>query len=238
MKLRRLVLLGVGAVVLGAACRAPAPPPPPPSVIVYGDSLTTQSYNNIAAGLARPGWDVIIRQYPGTAICDWLPQMTSDGNLNAKLVIMEFTGNMFTSCTQNRGGFNTVYSLDSRTVANLWASRGVKVLWVSPPGAQGTTGPAPLRAIDQGVANQYGQSFVDAGATLMAPDGAWPLTLPCLSFEVTDGYCGADGQIQVRTSAANYHLCLVDSGFGSCPVYSSGIFRWNGAMINVAKGLY
>jgi len=231
-----VVLLALVAVAAG--CRPAAPPPPPPSVIVYGDSLTTQSYDNIAAGLARPGWETIIRQYPGTALCDWLAQMNADGNLNARLVVMEFAGNMLTSCTQGRGELADVYQQDSTTAADLWQSRGVRVLWVSPPGAQGTTGPAPLTAIDQSVASQHGQSFVDAGATLQAPDGTWPLALPCLSFEITDGFCNSDGTIHVRTSATNNHLCPVDSGLSPCPVYSSGVFRWSGAMINAARELY
>jgi len=232
-----LAVAALGLVGVGAGC-VPAAPPPPPSVIVYGDSFTAAAYNNIAAGLARPGWDVIIRQYPGTALCDWLAQMNADGNRNAKLVIMEFVGNMVTPCTQGRGGLTAVYDQDSTTAAALWQSRGVKVLWVSPPGTQGTTGPAPVTAIDQSVASDHGQAFVDAGATLAAPDGTWPEFLPCLGFETAAFGCQPDGTIQVRTSATDFHLCPTDPGLGACPVYSSGIFRWNGAMVNAARDLY
>ncbi len=206
-------------------------------MLVYGDSLTTEADNNLAAGLARPGWDVIIRQYPGTALCDWLPQMRADGNLNARLVVIEFTGNMLSQCTQGRGGLTPVYFVDGSAAAILWQSRRVKALWVSPPGQQGTTGPNPLTSIDQGVASQYGGSFVDAGAALQAPDGTWPFTLPCFPFEVASRACRTDGTIQVRRSPTDQHLCPVDSGLGACPVYAGGIFRWNGAMINAAQGL-
>ncbi len=230
-----IAALGVTMVAVGCL---PPPPPPPPSVIVYGDSLTGDAYNNIAGGLARPGWNIIIREAGGTAPCDWVPQMQRDGNVNAHLVIMQFTGNMMTPCTQGRGGQSSVYFVDESGIASLWASRGVRVLWVSPPGDQGTTGANPVASIDAFVASRSGQPFVDAGAALQAPDGTWPYTLPCFSFEISGGLCRPDGTIPVRRSPTNNHLCPADSGGGACPVYSGGIFRWTGTMLNTARGLF
>jgi hypothetical protein len=209
-------------------------------VIVYGDSFVTQGAAYLASGITTPGWRVLIRQFPGTALCDFLPDMEgSDAGLNARVVVIAFVGNMITNCTQGRGSQFAVYTADAATTAALWASRGVQVLWASPPGDVNLN-PAPdhpLTAIYQATATAHGQAFVNAGQTLRDVDGSWPPTLPCLTSEISGGQCPAGGRIQVRFSAANGHLCLVDSGLNPCPVYSSGIVRWDGAIVSSTTAL-
>jgi hypothetical protein len=201
-------------------------------VIVYGDSFTTQSAGFLASGLATPGWRVMIRQYPGTALCDYLSEMSGpDASLNARVVVIAFVGNMLTPCTRGRGDQVAVYSADAATAGGLWAGRGVQVLWAAAPGAVETTADHPLTAVYQAAATAHGQAFVNAGETLRAADGSWPPTLPCLASEIAGGQCpnGGAGPILVRTSDG--HLCPVDSGVNPCPEYSSGVVRWAGAIV-------
>jgi hypothetical protein len=190
------------------------------------------------SGLATPGWRIVIRQYPGTALCDFLPSMEgADASLNARVVVIAFVGNMLTTCTQGRGGQVAVYTADAATTAELWAARGVQVLWAAPPGDVGSTGDHPLTAVYQAAAAAHGEAFVNAGETLRDVDGSWPYTLPCLTSEITASQCPSGGRIPVRFSPTNGHLCPVDSGLNPCPVYASGIVRWGGAIVTATRAL-
>ena len=68
-------------------------------MIVYGDSIMTESQVFIAVGLAKPGWRVVVRQFPGTAMCDWDPvDAGQDATLDAHVVVTAFSGDVLTPC--------------------------------------------------------------------------------------------------------------------------------------------
>ncbi len=237
--------LVVLALVLGG-CVPLAPASPAKTVVVYGDSLVTEAYPVVAADLAKTGWQVVIRQFPGSPLCYWQAQMAADkARLHPALVILAFYGNFGNAqasqvCTQGRGDLVSVYTQDAAQAAATWT--GTATLWVSPPAAVGATGENPVTPIFRNQAASAGESFVDAGATLRAADGSWPRSLPCLPSETPARGCGTDGQILVRTPAPDtVHMCPdIYNPFvvGACPSpYASGIQRWVGAITAGAQPL-
>jgi hypothetical protein len=265
-------LVAVAAMALLAAACAPKvapPPPPPPTVIVYGDSLTNSSKGFQQAGIAsrRPGWRIVIKAHGGTALCDWLPQMQADSNLNAKVVVIQFSGNNFTPCMAGLGGGSpellAKYGADAETAASLWASRGVKVVFVGNPMAFVSpeplmAAPHPLDAVYAAVAARWagnGHIFSDApGLALAVPDptsGAmvYPFRMPCLPHEAALPACTLDindnvFKIQVRDGAEPVfgevtlrgHFCPI-TGASPCPVYASGAWRFGDAIASAAAAL-
>jgi hypothetical protein len=293
-RLRRIVTLGVvGAVIVTAAgCIAP-PPPPPPTVIVYGDSLTFQSasYINAVIEQQRPGWRVIDRDLGGTALCDWLPAMAADSGLNARVVVIQFSGNAFTPCMT---GFSigtqpwiAKYKADAETAAALWMARGVKLLFVGNPLGVCSVVPHPLDAGYRDVAATFAATFSDAPEQSLAVDSgtlgssgqpvsssgppgtqgavtaepqvqaasAWPCSpppnpgsrvfafeMPCLPSDTANGVCGQDvpNFARVRDGTPNMpggHFCTAVPGPDPCPDYSSGVFRFGGAIASAAIAL-
>ena len=160
---------GIGILALAAAGCIPAPPPPP-SIIVYGDSLTSQSSSYIGYFLAqqRPGWNRYFRSYGGTAICDYLDEMNADGNLNAKVVVIQFSGNDMSPCMAGSPAESAAwfarYRTDASYAANLWKARGARVLFVGNPRGVCAQPPHPLDDVYRQVAAQYGMRFTDAPA--------------------------------------------------------------------------
>lgn len=223
--LAMVLTLAVALLATGCQRPAPPPPPPPPTVIVYGDSLTVGSSSFIEAGIAarRPGWRIVIRMFSGSAICDWFGHMQQDGNLNARLVVIQFSGNTFTPCMAGIPGGGSPaqlakYTADANTAASIWAGRGVKVLFVGNPGPflePPPLAPAPhlLDAVYASVASTWagsGASFSNAPEMALAvPDPSnpgqyvFPLRMPCLPSEAGRPECVLDltdnaFKIQVR----------------------------------------
>ncbi|MEX0663529.1 MAG: SGNH/GDSL hydrolase family protein [Acidimicrobiia bacterium] len=205
----------IGLVLIAAACRpARPPPPPPPTVIVYGDSLTNGSKAFIEAGIAkrRPGWRVVIRSFGGTAICDWLAQMQKDGGLNARVVIVQFSGNALTPCMAastpaGSPGYLAKYTTDANAAAAIWTARGVKVGFVASPGPFLEPPPLfPAPHVLDGVYSSVAAARAASGVTFSnAPEMAlavadpsvpgqfvFPLRMPCLPHELTLPGCVMD----------------------------------------------
>jgi hypothetical protein len=249
-----LACIGIGLLAMPAAGleRLPVPPAIPPSapgsIIVYGDSLLTQGQTYLFDNLSTPGWNVVIRQRPGSAICHWIPTLQQDAATvpDIRIVVVAFVGSMLDPCVQNRGTQVQVYTADATTFASFWQAQGVRVVWVGPPGppnGPGTTGTHPLVPVFDTIARSHDQGFVDTGTELETTLQAfgkvipqsWPDFMPCLVFDYADGACGSDGLAQVHFSSTDDHLCVVDPGFNACPVYSSGIVRWGSAIVSGVK---
>ena len=79
----RFVTAVILLALLGAACLPVAPEPP--TVIVYGDSLSSEASGQLDSQLqtAFPGWRVVVRSQGGAALCDYKTQMQDDANLEA-----------------------------------------------------------------------------------------------------------------------------------------------------------
>jgi hypothetical protein len=92
--------------------------------------------------------------------------MRADSNLNAKVVVIEFSGNDMTPCMSNAPAGSTAwidrYTADATSAANIWKARGVKVLFVAPPRGVCLTPPHPLDAVYQSVAAAKQMTFTSA----------------------------------------------------------------------------
>jgi len=161
-----LTLVFAFVAVTAVAC-VPAPPPPP-SIVFYGDSITseTQSYVEFLLAKQRPGWRRYFRTYGGTAICDYLDEMRADGNLNAKVVVIQFSGNALSPCMAGIApetlNWYLKYRSDATTAASIWKARGTRVLFVGNLRGVCATPPHQLDATYRSVATQYGMRFTDA----------------------------------------------------------------------------
>jgi hypothetical protein len=221
-----------------------------PRVLVYGDSLiwVSQDYLSFQFGLDRV--DNQIRSYGGTAICDWFSDMTKTvASYRPDLVVLEFSGNYFTSCIKNTVGGATTdqaltpaeaaalvakYAADARTATTIASRYGAKVLWAAPPAM-------PTRPWWKPIADTYralpssmpAAAFIDAG-NAVSPNGKFVWRLPC---SVAD-HCQPPTTVQVR-SADQIHFCPAPSTsnagvVSACPVWSSGAWRFAAAITGAA----
>ena len=235
----RFVTAVILLALLGAACLPVAPEPP--TVIVYGDSLSSEASGQLDSQLqtAFPGWRVIVRSQGGAALCDYKPQMQDDANLEADLVIIQFSGNFFTPCTNGSLGN---YFWDAGWAINLWRERNTPVLFVGglsrvgQPAGIGTTGGTFKWWAERTAA--WGTRFVDS-STFLVEDGIYKDFLPCYASE--ENSCTRDDdRIRVRNTD-NYHLCnaLGPGGLGNvpCPDYASGAYRFALAIVRAAAAM-
>jgi hypothetical protein len=230
--LSRVVAVLACCVAVTAALVATAPPASaqgaPSRVIVYGDSLTWEAQAGIEQAIeaALPGWDAVMRTAPGSATCDALPSMRgADGNLNARVVVLEYVGVPFGPCMTGKDSI-VQHTADTRAALALWKSRGVAVVLVGAPRGVGEPRePSGTAPINRDLAASEGQTYVDAGALLRDPwTGVYQQRLPCLDGEGPEQGCGADGLIDVRDETGG-HFCSIHN-VGPCPVYASGIVRF------------
>ncbi len=216
-----------------------------PVVILYGDSLAWEAGDAFAFALAaRPDVVVHQRSFGGTAICDWLPAMRDDlVALRPGVVIVQFSGNNFTTCMHDADGAALVgnalverYRADALTVAATFEGRDVAVVFAGTPlpRSHSDESPSIVDRVNEVYRDVAARSeiadYADAGAALLV-DGAWTATLPCLPAEPCDG---ADGRNVVR-APDGLHFCPVggraDGGVTAvCPVWSSGAFRFGAAL--------
>jgi hypothetical protein len=198
--------------------------------VVYGDSLTSQTTNELRSrlGLLLPDWDIVIRAHGGTAQCDWNPSMAQDADtLNVKAVVIQFSGNRSTACIS---GLDAVekYTEDANWAVDLWRSEGVPLAFVAGPGRVG------IAPADHEIGNVY-RSVAGARDVLVvdpAPlfvdltTGLYAQEMPCLV-----GECA--GTIPVR-APDGAHFCPEPGSAipGGCSVYSSGVVRFAEAIVH------
>lgn len=236
----RFVTAVILLALLGAACLPVAPQPP--TVIVYGDSFSSEASGQLDSQLqtAFPGWRVIVRSQGGAALCDFKPSMQDDANLEADLVIIQFSGNFLTPCITKPGFGN--YFWDAAWAINLWHERNTPVLFVGglsrvgQPAGIGTTGETFKWWAER--TSAWGTRFVDA-STFLVEDGIYKQTLPCYASE--EESCTADNdRINVRNTDGG-HLCnaLGPGGLGNipCPDYASGAYRFSLAIVRAAAAM-
>ena len=236
----RFVTAVILLALLGAACLPVAPQPP--TVIVYGDSFSSEASGQLDNQLqtAFPGWRVVVRSQGGAALCDFKSNMQDDANLEADLVIVQFSGNFFTPCITNPGFGN--YFWDAGWTINLWHERNTPVLFVGglsgvgQPAGIGTTGGAFKWWAERTAA--WGTRFVDA-STFLVEDGIYKQTLPCYASE-EDSCTRDDDRINARNTDGG-HLCnaLGSGGLGNipCPDYASGAYRFALAIVRAAAAM-
>ena len=227
-----VVVMAISAILLGAGNANP------PTVNVYGDSLMTQSagyFDSFTRTIAQ-GSDSAA---PGSAPCDWRNEMEADSSADRpSAVVLEFSGNAFTPCIAGAGRYETPayfdqYKKDVSTAVDEYVKVGTHVFIVgnAPTLAQVLSRDTRwnnLNWIYKAIAADHpGKStFVNAGASVMSPEGEFTWTLPCAPIEPT---CSADGTNIVRASDGQ-HFCpktpISPAEWKICPVYSSGSFRY------------
>jgi hypothetical protein len=227
--------IGVVVLALGlSGCFGPKGAPAKPVVILYGDSLSWESRGAFQLTLG-PDVDVVHRNFPGVAICDYLDEMATDVvTLRPRAVVLEFAGNVLTPCVRPFiGNVNTLvskYAGDAAFATSLFTSRGVPVHLMGAPLLPGwpTDPTRQLHAAYAAVATQGGPlaSFTDAGRAVLDDQGRYTDTLPCLPGEGPAQGCSG-GRITVR-SPDRVHFCPTTGD--PCPVWSSGAWRFGAAM--------
>ena len=78
-------------------------------------------------------------------------------------------------------------------------------------------------------------TYVDAGASVEGPGGVYTQTLPCFIGEPCTGPVVEGVPSNVVRSADGVHFCPVAEVDDRCPVYSSGAFRFAGAMVHARR---
>jgi hypothetical protein len=233
---RRLVpTIAVAALaIVLSGCFGPNGQSSRPLVILYGDSLSWESRGGFQLTLGS-GVDVVHRNYPGVAICDYLDEMANDAAvLRPRAVVLEFAGNVLTPCIRPFiGSTNTLvgkYAGDAATATAIFTAKGIPVYLMGAPLLPGwNPDPTPqLHAAYAAVASRAGPlaSFTDAGRAVLDAQGRYTSTLPCLPGEGPAQGCQA-GRITVR-SPDRVHFC--PAAVDPCPVWSSGAWRFGAAM--------
>jgi hypothetical protein len=235
--------------VPSAARRVPAGPP---RVVLYGDSLGWEAQRPFRAALAAAGiTQVSIRTFGGTAICDWLAQMRADEiALHPDAVVVEFSGNALTPCMKALDGsalstadYYAKYQQDARSVLNIFTRTATVYLVGTPISEHAALAHDPnggrLNSLYQSLAARTLQAhFVAAGAAVTLIGGGWTHTLPCLQGEPCTGGIDAQGRrVNVVRAPDGTHFCpvahpAIHGVVESCPVYSSGAYRFGSAMAN------
>ncbi len=231
-------VLPVGS--LGArvsARRYPTPYRRSTRVVLLGDSLAQESAPFVQY-LTSPR-AFVPKFWGGTAPCDWA---TADLQANRRtVVVITFTGNSLTPCmVDGAGGFLTDQALvdqyrhDVGALVDRARRAGASVVLVGQPvrAAQfeADVEVAGINAVYAEMAAAITHvSYVDAGAAVEGADGTFVERLPCTAY---DADCAADGLTVVRGDGV--HFCpVVDQS--SCPVWSSGAFRFAMAMAAAAN---
>ncbi|MEO1058249.1 MAG: hypothetical protein AAFY28_15165, partial [Actinomycetota bacterium] len=228
----------------------PAPPLARPSVVLYGDSLAWEARHAFEFVLAeRPDVRVEQRTFGGTAICDWHGAMADDAvAVHPGLVVVAFSGNNFTPCMADDAGHPLTgaalverYASDAALVIDVFAGRGVEVVFAGAPIPASHTIGAPsiaaqVNARYLALAAQHDHvDYTDAGAAVLTDDGRWTATLPCLPDEPCAGVDQAGNGVNVVRAPDGLHFCptapdAARGVTGECPEWSSGAFRFGAAL--------
>jgi hypothetical protein len=220
-----------------------------PRVVLYGDSLSSESQGYFADFLARNGiTDVLTNSFGGTALCDYLDAMRQDAvAFRPTTVVIEFSGNAFTPCMQAGNGapatgddYFTRYRDAAAEALRIFAPSGAHVYFVGTPVSRYTvethdTNAGRLNRLYASLSKPGFSTYVDAGAAVL-DHGNWTETLPCLADEPCGGTTDATGAaVNVVRAPDGMHFCPASPGAvrgvtGECPVWSSGAFRFGTAM--------
>ncbi|HVM66863.1 MAG TPA: hypothetical protein VMU14_18490, partial [Acidimicrobiales bacterium] len=241
------------AAPLLAPAVTPTPPAPVPPgarrVVLYGDSLAWEARGPFTAALAAAGiTQVTTRTFGGTAICDWFGQMRADAAaIHPDAVVIEFSGNALTPCMKALDGspltteaYFAKYLQDTETVRGIFPPATLLFLAGSPTTLRATLrhDPNALRLNRMYAVLSVGLAatrYIDAGAAVTR-DGASTHTLPCLPEEPCTGGTDAAGTpVNVVRAPDGGHFCpvappAVRGVVATCPVYSSGAYRYGSAM--------
>lgn len=215
------------------------PAPKVRTIVLVGDSLAKEMSPFLQFFTAPRA--LVPEVWGGTAPCDWTEKPL--GADRASLVVVSFSGNSLTPCMATAdGGQATGQEVVNRyryavgELINAAREAGARVLLVGQPLPDPGVG---ADAVVEGINRMYRSyaaqfpfvSFVDAGAAVETPDGAYAHRLPCTRF---DPDCADDGTTVVRGDGV--HFCP-NLEHDPCTVWSSGAFRFALAIANATTNL-
>jgi hypothetical protein len=211
------------------------------TVDLFGDSLGYQAEPYLDMLLAEAGNDTVSNNtFGGTATCDWLSKMAAAAADHPQAAVLVFSGNAFTPCmdgvTLRSPQYYDLYTTDTEQAIGIFKAVGAHVFLVGTPIDQASVaGWDRLDDIYRQLAqeNPLGVTYVDAGAAVESPSGAFTWDLPCMSIEPS---CGANGTNVVR-SPDGIHFCpdgtpSTRGVTGPCDEYSPGAFRFALAIVS------
>lgn len=222
-----------------------------PVVVLYGDSLAWEARDAFEDSFAgHPNIQVHTRTFGGTAICDWLDQMAADvASLAPGIVVIEFSGNSFTTCMQDANGtaltgaaIDERYAVDAARAIAIFAATDTHVVFAGAPKSRpdAAAGVGRLNSMYSELADDHERVwYTDAGRSVLDGDG-YTITLPCLSSEPCEGDYTSDGLlVNVVRNPDGVHFCPVsgDAVQGitdDCPEWSSGAYRYGQALAQPA----
>ena len=169
-------------------------------IAVFGDSILSQCQGHLAWEFGTRGHQYVNLSYPGSACCDWFDDAASRAGDYDKAVVA-FMGNMFTTCTTNRGlpgeteqqTQERVLGEDLIHLSDMFAFMGKPVLWVNPPGIVDTNQSVNWRtAKHQACATKWaanGQTYLDGAEVLRTGAGLYQSWLPCDAWDTANNRC-------------------------------------------------
>jgi hypothetical protein len=221
-------------------------------IAVYGDSIVWEAQAALQV-YAGSQVELTVSAAGGTALCDFTDQIAEDAASGAAdLLVIGFTGNLFTPCTQRNGPPTTreeiraLYEQDLDALLARVAPAGVSVLLVGAPpgrGLDGSTTWSPVNDAWRDLAAVWSGrgmdiTYADVGAALADPTGSWTPTMECLGIEGIVQGC-EDGWIPVR-APDSVHLCpevvtAVEGVVPRCSVWSAGAWRYAAGIVEAAN---
>jgi hypothetical protein len=235
---RRGALTVSGAVVLCLAliiglATASQPERRPRRIALFGDSLSFEAARYLQA-LVRTSrrWNVQQQSLPGTAICDWFPQMEqSRRDFRPQTVAFEYVGNDILPCMRNADGsqlsnadYLARWRRDTRRAIDMFGPR-VKIILIGGPEMKDHDN--RVYGIFRDLAKEFRNVTVVDGGRLVTPHRTWVKTLPCLLGEPCTGPVRNGVRTNVVRAWDTVHFCPKIVTFGTpCPVYSSGAYRF------------
>ena len=177
------------------------PPPGPPRIALYGDSLASESGQEFAYLAGAAGAPVLIRTFPGIAICDDLPTMAADARAGIRPWPSSPSRGMPSLRAwpgTNSGPRPTSPSTSAMPVAAIaiFQSVGARVILVGLPLDESSSESQNVTTLNRNYRirrppSSNGVTYDDAGQAVLA-DGKYTRTLPCLPFEPCTGPAGTN----------------------------------------------
>jgi hypothetical protein len=217
-----------------------------PLAVVFGDSLTVQASSYFEADLSAqqsPPVNWYMQNFPGTAICDFLPEMRTMDGAHPSIALIQFSGNTATNCispvakTYGLAGANARYEQDLlKAIDTFLTYPNARVVVMGSPAVNPRLSVAPwnhlIRQSQIDVVSDLDNprvTYVDGGAWVDNPGtGAFEVDRPCaaaeLFFHTCTGPIIAGVRNNVVRASDGVHFCNVDDP--ACEPYSAGAWRF------------
>ncbi len=220
-------------------------------VAYYGDSLAASAQQWVGTYLEQAGLIFLPGTFPGSSLCDWYPRFDEDqANYDLWAVVLFFTNNTFSDCMKGPNGEElspeealAKFESDLIGAIDRFTIEGATVYLPTIPQSRGevTLGidvSAELNELFSSLASRHSAVVVvDAAPAVLDENGFYTETLPCLAIEPCTGGVDESGvPVNLVREPDGVHFCTGGYGPGvevaphTCPTWSSGAFRYGGAL--------